>query len=107
MQLGSTRKNPDAYALEVMNEVLGGGFAARLFSNVRSKKGLAYSVRGGVGTPGILACTQAVAVIEGTWRNTADLPGPASAKRTVQLLDPRPPPAVVRPRFPGTPRRPA
>lgn len=49
VQLGSTRKNPDAYALEVMNEVLGGGFAARLFSNVRSKKGLAYSVRGGVG----------------------------------------------------------
>jgi zinc protease len=49
VQLGTTRKNPDAYALEVMNEVLGGGFAARLFSNVRSKKGLAYAVRGGVG----------------------------------------------------------
>ena len=48
VQIGSTRKNPDAYALDVMNEVLGGGFAARLFSNVRSKKGLAYSVRGGV-----------------------------------------------------------
>ena len=48
VQLGTTRKNPDAYALDVMNEVLGGGFAARLFSNVRSKKGLAYSVRGGV-----------------------------------------------------------
>jgi zinc protease len=49
VQLGSTRKNPDAYAIEVMNEVLGGGFAARLFSNVRSKKGLAYAVRGSVG----------------------------------------------------------
>ena len=48
VQLGSTHKNPDAIALEVMNEVLGGGFAARLFSNVRSKKGLAYTVRGGV-----------------------------------------------------------
>lgn len=49
VQLGTTRKSPDYYALEVMNEVLGGGFAARLFSNVRSKKGLAYSVGGGVG----------------------------------------------------------
>jgi zinc protease len=48
VQLGITRKNPDHYAIEVMNEILGGGFSARLFSNVRSKKGLAYSVRGGV-----------------------------------------------------------
>ena len=37
-----------APGVEVMNEVLGGGFASRLFSNVRSKKGLAYSVRGGI-----------------------------------------------------------
>lgn len=49
VQLGVTRKNPDHYAIEVMNEILGGGFSARLFSNVRSKKGLAYSVRGAVG----------------------------------------------------------
>ncbi len=41
--------DPDYYALQVMNEVLGGGFAGRLFSNVRSAKGLAYSVGGGVG----------------------------------------------------------
>jgi zinc protease len=33
-----------------MNEVFGGGFAARLFSRVRSDKGLAYSVGGGVGS---------------------------------------------------------
>lgn len=50
VHLGTTRDNPDYYALEVMNEVFGGGFSARLFSNVRSKKGLAYSVGGGVGT---------------------------------------------------------
>ncbi len=49
VQLGTTRKNPDQYAIRVMNEILGGGFSARLFSNVRSKKGLAYSVRGAVG----------------------------------------------------------
>ena len=46
--LGIQRNNPDVYAVAVMNEAFGGGFAARLFSNVRSKKGLAYSVRGAV-----------------------------------------------------------
>ncbi len=46
---GIRRDNPDYFAVEVMNEVFGGGFAARLFSNIRSKKGLAYSVGGGVG----------------------------------------------------------
>ncbi|HLA77446.1 MAG TPA: pitrilysin family protein [Vicinamibacteria bacterium] len=49
LHLGTTMKSPDYYALEVMNEVFGGGFSARLFSNIRSKKGLAYSVGGGVG----------------------------------------------------------
>jgi zinc protease len=47
---GTRRDNPDFHALEVMNEVFGGGFSARLFSNIRSRKGLAYSVGGGVGT---------------------------------------------------------
>lgn len=50
VHLGVTRENPDYYALEVMNEIFGGGFAARLFSNIRSRKGLAYSVGGGVGS---------------------------------------------------------
>jgi zinc protease len=44
--LGIQKNNPDIFAVDVMNEAFGGGFAARLFSNVRSKKGLAYSVRG-------------------------------------------------------------
>jgi zinc protease len=47
--LGIEVSNPDYFAVQVLNEVLGGGFASRLFSNVRSKKGLAYSVYGGVG----------------------------------------------------------
>ena len=47
--LGIEQKNPDYFAVQVMNEAFGGGFSARLFSNVRSKKGLAYSVRGGLG----------------------------------------------------------
>ena len=50
VHLGTTRNNPDYFALEVMNEVFGGGFSARLFTNVRTKKGLAYGVGGGVGT---------------------------------------------------------
>jgi zinc protease len=33
-----------------MNEVLGGGFSARLIQNIRTKLGLAYSVGGGVGS---------------------------------------------------------
>jgi predicted Zn-dependent peptidase len=41
---------PDYYATQVMNEVFGGGFASRLFSTVRSEKGLAYMVFGGVGS---------------------------------------------------------
>jgi zinc protease len=55
---GIRRDSPDYFAVEVMNEVFGGGFSARLFSNIRSKKGLAYSVGGGIGAnfdyPGLL-----------------------------------------------------
>lgn len=47
--LGIERSNPDYFAVSVLNEAFGGSAAARLFSNVRSKKGLAYRVGGGVG----------------------------------------------------------
>ena len=57
VDLGIERKNPDYYAVVAMNEILGGGFASRLFSNLRTQEGLAYSVGGGVGSafdhPGI------------------------------------------------------
>src|ERR1019366_9924568 len=43
-RLGGRRDDPDYYALTVMNSVLGGGFASRLFSQVRSEQGLAYAV---------------------------------------------------------------
>jgi len=49
VHMGVRRDNPDYYALQVFNEALGGGFSARLFSNIRSAKGLAYNVNGGVG----------------------------------------------------------
>ena len=48
--LGTTRDNPDYYALSVFNEAFGGGFSSRLFNDIRTQRGLAYGVGGGVGT---------------------------------------------------------
>jgi zinc protease len=50
VDLGTDRHNPDYYAIVAMNELFGGGFSSRLFSRLRTKEGLAYSVGGGVGT---------------------------------------------------------
>ncbi len=47
---GTTRRDPDYYAISVFNEAFGGGFSSRLFGDIRSTKGLAYGVGGGVGT---------------------------------------------------------
>src|SRR5580658_1163772 len=56
--LGTTRDNPDYYAINVFNEAFGGGFSSRLFNDIRTKRGLAYGVSGGIGTnfghPGVL-----------------------------------------------------
>jgi zinc protease len=48
--LGTERHNPDYFAIEVFNEVMGGGFSSRLIQDIRTKRGLAYSVGGGIGT---------------------------------------------------------
>jgi zinc protease len=43
--LGIDRRNPDFYAVTVMNYILGGGgFASRLMSNLRDNQGLAYGI---------------------------------------------------------------
>ena len=43
------RDSPDIYALEVMNEILGGsGFNSRITRTVRSNEGLAYSAGSGI-----------------------------------------------------------
>jgi zinc protease len=43
--LGITRSNPDFYAFQMMNYILGGGgFASRLLDDIRVNRGLAYSV---------------------------------------------------------------
>ena len=47
--IGGLRSDPDYFALVVMNQILGGGFTGRLFKNVRSRQGLAYSVFGTYG----------------------------------------------------------
>jgi len=47
--LGIRRDHPDYYSLVIVNQILSGSFGARLFSNIRSKQGLAYDVNGGVG----------------------------------------------------------
>lgn len=56
--LGIRRMNPDYFATSVLNEAFGGGFSSRLFNDIRTTKGLAYGVGGGVGAgwdhPGML-----------------------------------------------------
>jgi zinc protease len=41
-QVGVDRGNPDFYAIQVMNSILGGGGTARLFMNLREDKGYTY-----------------------------------------------------------------
>jgi zinc protease len=50
VELGIRRDNPDYYATQVFNEAFGGGFSSRLFRNIRTAKGLAYDVGGGIGS---------------------------------------------------------
>jgi zinc protease len=56
--LGTTRNDPDYFAIEVFNEAFGGSFSSRLLRTIRTAQGLAYAVGGGIGTafdhPGIL-----------------------------------------------------
>jgi zinc protease len=58
---GYTRNSPDYPAVQVMNEVLGGGFSGRLMNSLRSKMGLTYGIGGGVGStwdhPGLFRVT--------------------------------------------------
>jgi zinc protease len=71
--LGTERSNPDYYALSVMNQIFSGGFGSRLFQNVRTKMGLAYSVGGAYGAsydhPGLfytVAATKSTSTVDAT-----------------------------------------
>jgi zinc protease len=48
--LGVAKSDPDYCALQVLNELLSGSFASRLMAHVRTEKGLAYAVDGGIGS---------------------------------------------------------
>ncbi len=72
LDLGIERSNPDYFAVTVMNEMFGGSFSSRLFNHLRSGKGLAYSVGGGVGSgwdhPGVTNIqmqTKSASTVEG------------------------------------------
>jgi zinc protease len=47
--LGTERKNPDLYALAVMNSLFGEGFSSRLMQKIRTEMGLSYDVSGDFG----------------------------------------------------------
>lgn len=46
---GPSRKTPDYFALQVLNQVLGGQFQSRLNANIREQKGYSYGVGSGFG----------------------------------------------------------
>lgn len=60
---GLAYDDPDYYALQVMNTILGGGISSRLFQEVREVRGLAYNIQSfaysfnDTGTFGIYAAT--------------------------------------------------
>ncbi len=71
--LGTDRHNPDVPTLALMNEILSGGFASRLFQKVRTELGLAYAVGGGYGygydhpaTFRVMVITRSASTVEAT-----------------------------------------
>ena len=86
------REDPDFYAAYVVNYILGGGgFASRLYDEVREKRGLAYSVYsylspldhsglvlGGVGTQNG-GVAESIRVIREEWRRMGEA-GPSAAE---------------------------
>jgi zinc protease len=50
VELGIRRDNPDYFATQVFNEAFGGGFSSRLVQSIRTARGLAYAVGGGIGS---------------------------------------------------------
>src|SRR6185503_12321817 len=46
---GFRMDDPDYPAMDVYNQVMGGGFSSRLFNEIRDKRGLAYAAGGTIG----------------------------------------------------------
>jgi zinc protease len=100
ISMGIEKKSPDYYALQVMNQIFGGGFSSRLFINLRTKAGLAYAVGGGVGSdwdhPGLTVLEigtkteTTVQAIQGLWEQVELLkknpPSQAEMKRAKDAI---------------------
>jgi zinc protease len=91
--LGTDRHNPDVPTLAVMNEILGGGFASRLFQKVRTEQGLAYSVGGGMGFDydhpaafQVMALTKSASTVDATRSALAEIGGLTSRPFTQEEL---------------------
>jgi zinc protease len=92
--LGTDRHNPDVPALEVMDEILGGGFASRLFQKVRTELGLAYSVAGGIGiaydhpaTFRVEVLTKSASTVDATKATLGEIAGLTTRPFTQEELD--------------------
>jgi zinc protease len=92
--MGTDRHNPDIPALAVMNQVLGGGFASRLFQKVRTELGLAYEVGGGLsfgydhpGTFSVVALTKSASTVEATKAAMVEIEGMTAKPFTQEELD--------------------
>jgi zinc protease len=70
------RRSPDYFAYNVMNRILGGGAAGRLFINLREEKGYTY------GAYSSFAATE----FAGPWRATAEVRTPVTEGSMVEFL---------------------
>jgi zinc protease len=86
--LGTERSNPDYYALSVMNEMFSGGFGSRLFQDVRTRLGLAYSVGGQFGAafdhPGPF-------IVEAATKSESTVAALQAMQHQIELLKTQPP----------------
>lgn len=87
--LGTDRHNPDVPTLALMNDILGGGFASRLFQKVRTELGLAYAVNGGYGfsydhpaTFRVAVMTKSASTVDATKAALAEIAGLTSTSFT-------------------------
>lgn len=92
--LGGLLKDKDYPALSVMADILGGGFSSRLFTNVRTKAGLAYNVGAGWGAnynhPGLFrvsGSTKSQTTVETIQASKAEIERIRTAEVTDQELE--------------------
>jgi len=92
--LGTDRHNPDVPTLAVMNEILGGGFASRLFQKVRTELGLAYAVGGGLNfaydhpaTFHVMVLTKSVSTVDATKAAMDEIAGLTARPFTQEELE--------------------